>query len=72
MANMKEHLTKREQQVLELVAIGYSNKEVGEQLYISHLTVKTHLTRIFDRLQVNNRIQAVRKAMRLGLVPFPN
>lgn len=67
----KAQLTKREQEVLELVAIGYSNKEVGEQLYISHLTVKTHLTRIFDKLQVNNRLQAFRAAFRLGLIEFP-
>lgn len=67
----KAQLTKREQEVLELVAIGYSNKEVGEQLYISHLTVKTHLTRVFDKLQVNNRLQAFRAAFRLGLIEFP-
>jgi len=51
-------LTKRELEILQLVAEGLSNEEIGKRVFISKKTVKTHLTNIFDKLQVNNRFKA--------------
>lgn len=51
-------LTKRETEILRLVAEGMSNEEIGRKLFISRKTVKTHLTNIFDKLQVHNRFKA--------------
>jgi DNA-binding NarL/FixJ family response regulator len=51
-------LTKRELEILQLVAEGLSNEEIGKRIFISRKTVKTHLTNIFDKLQVNNRFKA--------------
>ena len=53
-----ESLTPRELEILRLVADGLSNEEIGKKILISQKTVKTHLTNIFDKLQVNNRIKA--------------
>ncbi len=52
-------LTKRELEILQLVAEGLSNEEISKKIYISKKTVKTHLTNIFDKLNVNNRFKAV-------------
>jgi DNA-binding NarL/FixJ family response regulator len=51
-------LTPRELEILRLVAAGLSNEEIGKRILISQKTVKTHLTNIFNKLQVNNRIKA--------------
>jgi two-component system response regulator DegU len=51
-------LTKREQEILRLVAEGLTNEEIGKRIFISEKTVKTHLTNIFDKLKVNNRFKA--------------
>jgi DNA-binding NarL/FixJ family response regulator len=53
-----ESLTKREMEILTLVAEGLTNDEIGKKVFISEKTVKTHLTNIFDKLQVNNRFKA--------------
>lgn len=53
-----ESLTRRELEILQLVAEGLSNEEIGKKLFISPKTVKTHLGNIFDKLQVNNRFKA--------------
>jgi len=53
-----ESLTKREMEILKLVAEGLTNEEIGKKVFISEKTVKTHLTNIFDKLQVNNRFKA--------------
>lgn len=53
-----EGLTEREREILELVAAGQSNKEVGAQLFISEKTVKHHMTNILQKLQVRNRVEA--------------
>ncbi len=63
-------LTKREVEVLTLVIEGKSSKEVADLLYVSKRTVDFHLANIYDKLQVNNRVQAFRRAARLGLIPF--
>ncbi len=66
-------LTKREIEVLTLVIEGKSSKEVADMLFVSKRTVDFHLANIYDKLQVSNRVQAFRRAARLGLIPFnPN
>lgn len=55
---MLSGLTKRELEILTLVAEGLTNEEIGKKIFISRKTVKTHLTNIFDKLQVHNRFKA--------------
>ena len=52
-------LTKREEQILTLVAEGQSNKEIGQKLFIAEKTVKHYMTNILQKLQVRNRVEAV-------------
>jgi len=61
-------LSRRESQILQMVAYGASTKEVAHDLGISPHTVKTHLERIFEKLGANDRAQAVAIALRRGLV----
>jgi DNA-binding CsgD family transcriptional regulator len=61
-------LTKRELEVLSLVIEGRSSKDVADALYVSKRTVDFHLANIYDKLQVTNRVQAFRRAARLGLI----
>jgi len=61
-------LSEREINVLKLLAQGKSNKEIGSALFISEGTVKSHLKRIFDKLGVISRTEAVAKATRSGLI----
>jgi DNA-binding NarL/FixJ family response regulator len=61
-------LSPREIEVLRLVAVGSSNKEIGRHLHISEATVKSHLLNIFSKLEVNDRTQAVTVAMQKGIV----
>jgi DNA-binding NarL/FixJ family response regulator len=61
-------LTDREQMVLALLGEGMTNREIGERLQISPLTVKTHLQAIFDKMHVSDRAHAVATAFRLGLI----
>lgn len=63
-------LTPTEIKVLSLIAQGHSSKEAAEQLVVSKRTVDFHLANIYDKLQVNNRVQALRMATRLGLIPY--
>ena len=62
-------ITPREYEILQLIAEGLSNREIGERLFVSENTVKTHSSRLFDKLNVNRRVQAVQKGRELGLVP---
>lgn len=64
------HLTSREYEVLKLLAQGMSNKEIARDLDLQEVTIKVHLTHVFRKLSANNRTQAVKKAMMMGLVPF--
>ena len=66
----KVRFTKREIEVLTLIGQGYSNKEMADALSISKRTVDFHLANIYDKLQVCNRVQAFRRATRLGLMPY--
>ena len=61
-------LSAREVEILELVAKGLSNKEIGARLYISEATVKTHLLHVFSKLGVSDRTQAVTEAVGRGIV----
>jgi DNA-binding NarL/FixJ family response regulator len=65
-----EALTRRETQVLELVADGLSNKAIAARLGVSDETVKFHLVSVFSKLGASNRTDAVRRAIRRGLVPL--
>ena len=60
-------LTSREAEVLTLLAAGLSNAEIGQRLYLSHATVKTHINRIFAKTGARDRAQAVRYAYQHGL-----
>ena len=61
-------ITKRELEILELIANGMSNREIAEKLFVSENTVKTHLSRLFDKLGAKRRTQAVQIAKEAGLI----
>jgi DNA-binding NarL/FixJ family response regulator len=61
-------VTKREEEVLQLIADGCSTTEVAEQLFISQKTVKNHLASIYQKLDARDRTQAVLRAVRMGIV----
>ena len=62
-------ITKRELEILALIAQGMSNREIAEKLYVSENTVKTHSSRLFDKLSVKRRTQAVQIGKEMGLIP---
>jgi NarL family two-component system response regulator LiaR len=62
-------ITQREQEILELIADGLSNQEIAGKLFLSLNTIKTHVSRIFEKLDVKRRTQAVQKAKELRLIP---
>ncbi len=64
---LPDGLTPREAEVLRLIAAGMSNAEIGEALFVSNATVKTHVNRIFSKANLRDRAQAVRYAYRNGL-----
>jgi LuxR family maltose regulon positive regulatory protein len=66
-SDLVEPLTPRELDVLALLAGGLTNKEIAQRLVISHGTVRQHAHNLFQKLQVNNRLQAVTKASELGI-----
>ena len=66
-----EALTPREVQVLQAVARGLSNGDIGRSLFIGEATVKTHLLRVFAKLGVDDRTRAVTVAMERGILPSP-
>lgn len=61
-------LSEREHQIVELLAQGHSNEDIGSRLFLSEKTVKSHLSTIFKKLGVTNRTQAVALALREGIV----
>jgi DNA-binding CsgD family transcriptional regulator len=62
-------ITPRELEILEAMADGLSNREIGERLFVSENTVKTHAARLFDKLSARRRTQAVQRAKEAGLIP---
>ena len=62
-------ITPRELEILELIAKGMSNREIAEKLFVSESTVKTHSSRLFDKLSAKRRTQAVQIAKEFGLIP---
>ena len=61
-------ITKRELEILELIARGMSNREIAEKLFVSENTVKTHSSRLFDKLSAKRRTQAVQIGKEMGLI----
>ncbi len=64
----RDVLTARELEVLQLLAFGHTNRDIGEKLYISPDTVKTHLEHIFEKLGASDRTAAVAEALRRRLI----
>jgi NarL family two-component system response regulator LiaR len=62
-------ITPRELATLELIAKGMSNREIAEKLFVSENTVKTHSSRVFDKLGAKRRTQAVQLGKEFGLIP---
>ena len=62
-------LSKRELSVLQLMADGYSNQEIADQLFVSLNTIKTHISRLFEKMEVKRRTQAIEMAKKLSLIP---
>ena len=65
---LNHDLTDREIEILKWIAQGYSNKEIGEKLFISHRTVDTHRTNLMKKLEVHNIAGLIRYALRAGYV----
>ncbi len=61
-------LTPREQQILQIISKGMSNREVARALNLSHFTVRTHLEHIYEKLDVSNRTEAVTEGLKQGLI----
>ena len=62
-------LSRRELEVLQLMADGLSNHQIAERLFVSLNTIKTHSAKVFEKLEVQRRTQAVDKAKKLRLIP---
>jgi len=62
-------ITPRELEILELIAAGLSNREIAERVFVSENTVKTHSSRVFDKLGARRRTQAVQMGKELRLIP---
>ncbi|HEV7797344.1 MAG TPA: LuxR C-terminal-related transcriptional regulator [Pyrinomonadaceae bacterium] len=62
-------VTPRELEILGLIATGLSNREIAEKLFVSENTVKTHSSRLFDKLGAKRRTHAVQVGKELGLIP---
>jgi len=68
-AGLIEPLSERELEILHLLAAGCTNREIGEQLYISLSTVKGHISNISGKLLAKNRTEAVARARQMGVLP---
>lgn len=63
------NISQREMDVLELMAAGATNQEIADQLFVSLNTIKTHTSRLFEKMDVKRRTQAIEKAKRLKIIP---
>ena len=70
-ADSPESLTKREIEVLRLIALGKSNREIADDLVLGEKTIKTHVSNILGKLNLNSRTQAALYALRIHLVELP-
>ncbi|MCE7933136.1 MAG: hypothetical protein DYG96_00940 [Chlorobi bacterium CHB2] len=61
-------LTNRELEILQLMAQGFSNREIGERLYVSVNTIKTHIANLLDKLEASNRVEAIARAQQAGVL----
>ena len=66
---LERKISKRELEVLTLMAEGLSNQEIAERLFVSLNTIKTHSTKLFEKLEVKRRTQAIETAKKLSLLP---
>lgn len=62
-------VSRREYQVLELIAAGHTNQEIANKLFVSVNTIKTHIGHLYDKLDVSRRTQAIDKARELRIIP---
>jgi two-component system, NarL family, response regulator LiaR len=62
-------ISKREQEVLDLISKGHSNQEIADKLFVSINTVKTHSSNLFQKLEVSRRTQAIQRAKELRIIP---
>lgn len=67
-----ETLTPREHEVISLVSLGLKNRDIGERLFISETTVRHHLTSVFEKLEVSNRLELIIFAFGEGLAKLPD
>jgi len=70
--NHMEKLTGREQEILSYLALGYTNREVGEKLYLSIKTIESHRSNIMKKLDLRTRSDLVKYAMKHGYLDFPH
>lgn len=63
-------ISKREYEVLIEISRGYSNKEIGDKLFVSESTIKTHVSNILAKLDVKRRTQAIQRAKELQIIPL--
>lgn len=61
-------LSKREYEVLQKIALGLSNKEIGDKMYLSESTIKTHVSNLFVKLDAKRRTQAIQKAKEMQII----
>ncbi len=67
-----KNLTKREVEVLELIAEGFINKEIAEKLCVSVTTIKKHIESIYEKWSVHNKVQAVVYGVAIGVICVPD
>lgn len=65
----KRGISKRELEVLQLIAEGLTNREIADRLFVSENTIKTHSSNLFEKMEVERRTQAIDKAKKLNLIP---
>jgi len=63
------NLNSREYEILQLLAKGYSNKDISENLFLSISTIKTHVSNLYVKMDIKSRTQAIEKAKRLKIIP---
>ncbi len=63
-----DRLTSREREILKLIADGYTSRQIADMLYISLKTVQCHRTKIMEKLDIHNRVELIKYAVRKGLV----